>query len=111
MLEKTVESPVDYKKSKPVILKEIDPKFTGRADAEGEAPILWPPDVNRQLIGEDPNAGKDWRPKEEGAAEDEMVREHHLLNGHESEQSPGESEESRSLVRCSPQDHKEPDTT
>ena len=40
MLEKTVESPLDYKKSKPVILKEIDPKFTGRADAEGEAPIL-----------------------------------------------------------------------
>ena len=40
MLEKTVESPLDYKKSKPVILKEIDPKFTGRADAEAEAPIL-----------------------------------------------------------------------
>ena len=27
-----------------------------------------------QLIGKDPDAGKDWRQKEEGVAEDEMVR-------------------------------------
>jgi len=27
--------------------------FTGRTDAEAEAPILWPPDVKSQLIGKD----------------------------------------------------------
>ena len=40
-----------------------------------------------------------------------MVRQHHLLNGHKSEQSPGDSEELRSLVLCNPWDHKELDTT
>ena len=33
----------------------------GRTDAEAEAPILWPPDANSQLIGKDPDAGKDRR--------------------------------------------------
>ena len=47
--------------------------FTGRTDAEAEALILWPPDVKSQLIGEDPDARKNWRQKEKGAAEDEMV--------------------------------------
>jgi len=32
---------------------------TGRADAKTEAPILWLPDVKSQLIGKDPDAGKD----------------------------------------------------
>ena len=31
--------------------------FNGRTDAE--APILWPPDAKSQLIGKDPDAGKD----------------------------------------------------
>ena len=38
-----------------------------------EAPILWPPDVKNQLIGKDPDAGKDRRQKEKGMTEDEMV--------------------------------------
>ena len=46
----------------------------GRTDAEAEAPILWLPDMKSQLIGKDPDAGKDWRQKEKGVAEDEMVR-------------------------------------
>ena len=33
--------------------------FIKRTDAEAEAPILWPPDVNIQLIGKDPDARKD----------------------------------------------------
>ena len=33
--------------------------FTGRIDAEAEAPILWPPDAKSQLTGKDPDAGKD----------------------------------------------------
>ena len=46
--------------------------FIGRTDAE--APILWPPDVKSWLIDKDPDAGKDWRQKEEGVAENETVR-------------------------------------
>ena len=69
--------------------------------------ILWPPDAKSQLIGKDPDAGKDGRQKEKLAAEDEMVRWHHQFNGHESEQIPGDSGGERSLVCCSSWVHKE----
>ena len=59
--------------------------------AEAEATIFWPLDANSQFIGKDPDAGKDWRQKEKRAAEDEMVRQDHQLNGHEFEQTPGDS--------------------
>ena len=49
--------------------------FIGRMDAE--VPILWPPDVKGQLIGKDPDAGKDWGQGEKGVTEDEMVGWHH----------------------------------
>ena len=55
-----------------------------------------------RLIGKDPDAGKDWRQKEKGAVEDEMVRRHHQLNGYESEQTLGDSEAQGSLACCSP---------
>ena len=42
-----------------------------------------------------------------GAAEDEMVRSHHRLNGHESEETLGDSGGQRSLVCCSPRDRKQ----
>ena len=43
------------------ILKEISPEYSleGLTDAEAEAPILWPPDAKSQLIGKDPDTGKD----------------------------------------------------
>ena len=67
------DSPSDSKEIKPVNPKRNQPWiFIGRTDAE--APIIWPPDLKSQLIGKDPDAGKDWRQKEKGAAEDEMVR-------------------------------------
>ena len=34
--------------------------FIGRADAEAETPILWPPDAKSRLVGKDPDVGKDW---------------------------------------------------
>ena len=74
--------------------------FTGRTDAEAEAPILWSPDMKSQLIGQDPDAGKDWGQEEMGAAEDEMVGWHHWLKGHEFEQTPGDSEGQESLACC-----------
>ena len=32
--------------------------FTGRTDAEAEAPILWPPDSKSRLLGKDPDLGR-----------------------------------------------------
>ena len=61
MLEKTLESPLDFKEIKPVNPKRNQLlKFIGRTDAEAEVPILWPPDAKSRLTGKDPNAGKDW---------------------------------------------------
>ena len=86
--------PLDCREIKPVNPKGNQPcMFTGRTDAEAEAPILWPPDVKSQLIGKGPSAGKDWRQKEKMVAEDEMVGWHHQLNGHEFEQTLGDSDE------------------
>ena len=60
VLEKALESPLDSKEIKPVTPKRNQAQiFTGRTDAEAEAPILWPPDAKSQLIGKDPDAGKD----------------------------------------------------
>ena len=60
MLGKTLEIPLDS-----TLIKPVNPKgnksciFIGSTDTETEAPILWAPDVENQLIGKDPNAGKD----------------------------------------------------
>ena len=47
--------------------------FIGRTQAKAETPILWPRDARSQLIGKDPDAGKDWRQEEKGMTKDEMV--------------------------------------
>ena len=81
---KTLESPLDSKE-----IQLVHPKgnqswiFIGRTDAEAETPILWPSDVKNRLIWKDPDAGDDWRQKEKGTTDDEMVESHHQLNGHE----------------------------
>ena len=78
MLEKTLESPLDYKEIQPVHPKgDQSWIFVGGTDAEAEVPILWPPDAKSWLIGKDPDAGKDWRWEEKGTTEDEMVGWHH----------------------------------
>ena len=75
MLEKTLENPLDSKEIKPVNPKGNQPWiFIGKTDAEAEALILWPPDVKSQIIGKDPDTGKNGRQKEKGVTEDEMVR-------------------------------------
>ena len=80
------------------------------SDAEAETPILGPPDSKNWFIGEDPDAGKDWR-QEKGTTEDEMVGWHHRLDGHEFEKSPGVGDGQGGLASCSPWGHKESDTT
>ena len=112
VLEKTPESPLDFKEIKPV-----NPKgnkhwiFIGRTDVEAEAPIFWPPDVKSWLIGKDPDAGKDWRQEEKGRTEDEMVGWHHWFNGHEFEQALGDGVGQGSLESCSLWGRKESDMT
>ena len=60
VLQKTLESPLDCKEIKLVNIKENQSGiFIGRTVAEAEAPILSPPDVKSQLIGKDPDSGKD----------------------------------------------------
>ena len=111
VFEKSLESPLDCKEIQPV-----NPKgnqfwiFSGRTDAKAETPILGPPDVKNWLIGEDTDAGKDWR-QEKRTTEDEMVGWPHWLDRHEFEQAPGIADEQGSLVCRSPRGHKESDTT
>ena len=65
VLEKTLESPLDCKETKPVNRKGNKLWiFIGRTDAEVEGSILWPPDEKSQLVRKDPDAGKDWRQAE-----------------------------------------------
>ena len=100
VLEKTLESPLDSKETKPVNPKENQPWiFIRRTNAE--TPIPWPPDVKSLLIAKDPDVGKDWGQEEKGVTEDEMFGWHHWLNGHEFEQIPKDSEGQGSLACCS----------
>ena len=111
VLEKTLESPLDCKKIKPVNPKGNQPwVFIGRTDAEAEAPIIWLPDAKTLLTGKDPDPGKDWRGWG-GVTEDETIGWHHWLNGHEFEQALGDGEGQGSLVCCSPRGCKELDMT
>ena len=108
LLEKTLDRPLNCKWIKPV-----NPKgnqswiFTGNTDAEAEASILWPPDGKSLLIGKDPDVGKDWRQEEKVMTEDKMVGWHHQFDGHEFEQTLGDSEGQGNLKCYSSWDHKE----
>ena len=112
VLEKTLESPLDCKEIKSVNSKGNQPWiFIGRTNAEGEAPILWPPDAKNWLIRKDPDAGKDWRQEEKGMKQDEMVGCHHWFSAYEFEQTLGDSEGQESLACYSPWGCKKSDTT
>ena len=84
VLEKTLESPLDYMEIQPV-----NPKgnqswiFIRRINDEVETPILWPPDAKNWLIWKDPDDSKDWRREKKVTTEVEMVEWHHQLSGHE----------------------------
>ena len=90
-------------RSNQLILKEISPEYS----LEGlmlklNLPILQPPDAKNWFIWKDPAAGKDWGQEEKGATEDEMVEWHYWLNGHEFDQTLGDSEGQWSLACYSP---------
>ena len=111
VLEKTLESPWDCKEIKPG-----NPKrnqfwiFIWRTDAEAETPILWEPDVNNWLIWKEGDSGNNWRQKEKGTTENEMVGWHHWLNGHEFQQTSGVGDGQGGLACWSPWGCKESDT-
>jgi len=104
VLEKTLESPMDWK------IKSVNPKenqpwiFTEGTDAKAEAPVLWPLDSN-WLIGKYPDAVRGRR-RRGRATEDKMVGWDHWLNGDEFEQTPGDGEVQGSLACCSPWGHR-----
>ena len=112
VLEKTLEGPLGCKE-----MQLIHPKgdqsrvFFGRTDVEAETSILWPPDGKSWLIWKDPDAGKDWGQEEKGTTEDEKVGQHHLLDGHEFEETPGVGDRQGGPACCSPWGRKESDTT
>ena len=99
VLEKTLESPLDNKRFKPVNSKGSQSWIIiGRSDAETEAPILWP------WWGELTHWKKPWywERKEKGMTEDKMLGWRHWLNAHEFEQAPGAGEGQGSLTCYSP---------
>ena len=111
-LEKTLESPLDFK-----VIQPVHPKvnqlwvFIGRTDTEAETTIYWPPDAKNWLIGKESDAGKDWRREEKGTTEDELVGWHHQLNGHGFEYTLGAGDGQETLVCFSPWGWKESDIT
>ena len=112
VLEKTLESLLDFKEIQPVHSKgDQSWVFIGRTDAEAETPILWPPDAKNWLIWKDPDAGRDWGQEEKGTTEDEMSGWHHWLDGRESEWTPGVGDGQGGLVCCDSWGRRESDTT
>ena len=98
------------RRSNQSILKEINSEYSLeglilRLRPQYFGHLLW------RAIGKDPDAGKDWRQKEKGVTEDDIVAWHHRLNGCQFEQTWGDSEGQRSLVGFSPLGHKELDKT
>ena len=89
VLEKTLQSPLDYKEIQLVPSKgDQSWLFIGRTDAKAETPILWPPWAKSRLIGKDSDAGRDWGQEEKGTTQDEMAGWHQRVDGCEFEWTP-----------------------
>ena len=86
--------PWTARRSNQPILKEINPEYSS------EGLMLKLQYFGHLVCRADSDAGKDWGQKEKKVAEDEMVRQHHWLNGHEFEQTLGNSGGQGSLA-CS----------
>ena len=112
MLEKTLESPLDFKENQPVHPKGDQPwDFFGRNDAKAETPVLWPPHVKSWLTGNDSDVGRDWGQEEKRTTQDEMAEWHHWLHGCKSEWTLGVGDGQGVLACCDSWGCKESDTT
>ena len=93
------------RRSNQSILKEVSPEYS----LEGLM-LKWKLQYFGHLMEELTHLKRPWcweRSKAgKGTTEDEVVRQHHQFNGHEYEQTPGDSESQESLACCSPYDHK-----
>ena len=99
-----VRVPWTSRRSNQSILKEINPEYS----LEGlMLKLRYFGHLKSQLIGNNPDARKDWGQEEKEAIENEMPRWHHQFNGYEFGQTLGDSEGQEGLVCCSPWGHKE----
>ena len=90
VLEKTLESPLDFKEIQLVYSKGDQSRvFFGRNDAKTETPVPWPPHAKCWLTGKHSDAGRDLGQEEKGMTKDELAGWHHQLDGHEFEWTPG----------------------
>ena len=107
VLEKTPESPLDFKEIKTVSLKGNQPWILiGRTDAEAEeALVFWSPDANSNSLKKSLMLGK-IEGIRRGGHQDEMAGWHHWCNEHELGQTSGDGEGQGGLVCCSPWDHR-----
>ena len=112
VLEKTLESTLDRREIKPVILKEISPEYSLerlmlKLKLQYFGHLMW----RAYSLEKDANAGKDWEQEEKGTTEDEMIGWYHWFNRHGFEHALGDSEGQGSLACCSPWGWKELDMT
>ena len=112
LLEKLLRVPWTARRSNQSILKEINPEYSLeglmlKLRLQYFGHLMWRANSLEKTLRLEKIEG---RPRRR-AIEDEMARWHHRLNGHELEQTPGDSEGQRSLVCCSPWGHKELDMT
>ena len=108
VLEKTLEGPLDCKEIQPVHSEGDQPwVFFGRTDAKAETPVLWPPHARADSLEKTLMLGKIEGRRRRVVTENEMVGWHHRLNGHEFEQTLGDTEGQGSLACCSPWGYKE----
>ena len=111
MLEKTLESPLEARRSKQSILKEINPEYS----LEG---LMLKLNISANYFGHLMQRADSMKKTlmlgktrwEKGTTENEMVGWHHLLDGHEFDQAPGVGDGQGSLACCSPWGPKESDT-
>ena len=82
VIENTLKSPFTARRSNQSSLKEVNPEFIGKTDAEAEAPILWPPEED-PTQQKRPSCWQRLKAGEKGTPEDEMIRQHQRLNVHE----------------------------
>ena len=75
---------------------------------------LWPPSAKSQLIGKDPDAGRDWGQEEKGTTEDEMADgitdSMDMSLSHVHWETLGVGDGQGGLACCDSWDHKESDT-
>ena len=111
VLEKTLESPSDCKRSNQSILEKSVLNVHWKDWCWSWNSSLWPPDAKDWFIWKDPDAGKDWRQEEKGMTEDEMAGWHHQLDAHEFAWTSGVGDGQGGLACCDSWGCKELDTT